>query len=510
MLVGAVCGGMATEPLVTSAARGAMDLGAHAEQGQPEKEKRSKPGAAAEADPRDRLQREFVEAWNARDMTTAEARLREWIALRPLEFVPVYNLASVLSVRGEGDEAAKVLEDAVMLGFSDRAVLERDPHLTAARRSARGRALLADWPGVLDRVIDARLAKVKAGAPKYETARDPAFRLAYASGFVPSSFETARQEIGRLVRWWEENVLPEGVKAVTTEGDDPDPWVLVLLPTPKDFQEWVAGRFARQGALSVVSGIYDHDRKELVSGDLGPSFRHEFLHVLHWRDNARMGQVHPIWVQEGLCSLVEDVKTDAEGRLTPLPSWRTNTIKRRASASKVSIEALLKLPREKFTGTQPLANYALARAVFLYLHDRGKLRAWYGAYRQGFEVDETGEKALVEALGKPMAEMEKDFRAWLRALPEVPDDSRPGAARLPMDMGLPAGDGVAIEAVGRGGGAGELIAGDVVLAIDGKPVRELQELARVLGEFKPGATVEVTYRRHKRVFATKVRLVGRE
>ncbi len=74
----------------------------------------------------------------------------------------------------------------------------------------------------------------------------------------------------------------------------------------------------------------------------------------------------------------------------PTPSWRTNSLKRRSSG--LSISSMIKMPREKFASATPLANYALARAAFLYLSDQSKLRAWYAAYCDGFAKDATGKE----------------------------------------------------------------------------------------------------------------------
>ena len=50
---------------------------------------------------------------------------------------------------------------------------------------------------------------------------------------------------------------------------------------------------------------------------------------------SRIGQGHPLWVQEGLCSLIEDIDVTAEQNtksgmeeIAPVASWRTNTAKR--------------------------------------------------------------------------------------------------------------------------------------------------------------------------------------
>ncbi|MGD9688183.1 MAG: hypothetical protein AB7K52_05600 [Phycisphaerales bacterium] len=384
-------------------------------------------------DPETRARRDAIEkqviaafAQSPPDLEQAETLLREWIDLRPGEFVPVYNLACVLALRGNVEPAEESLLRAVELGFTDRRTIERDPNLAALRSRPVYRDLLASWAKVLDRTIDVREEQCRKGLSRdYLFDRDPDLRLAFASGFAPASFTAARTEITRLARWWEQHVLPEGQPGVVTDGHDPDPWVMVILPTRQDFRSWAARNFARRsGAMSRIGGVYDHDKKELVAGDLGPSFKHEFMHVLHWRHNQRTGQVHPIWVQEGLCSLVEDYEVRGEGPdadLVPVPSWRTNSLKRRASSARVSIEAMLKMPREKFAGNAPLANYALARATFLYLSQLGKLRAWYGAYVLSFSDDPSGKSAFESTLGKPMAQIDKDFRIWLAKLPEAPD-----------------------------------------------------------------------------------------
>ncbi len=474
------------------------------------------PAAAQPLDPdtrqqRDRLQREFVEAFNGRDLAAAESSLRKWIELRPGEFTPVYNLACVQGLRGEAEEGAATLRRAVELGFMDLRVMERDGNLAPVRRTQAYRDLLAEWPELLDRVIDARLERTRKGLRGYTIEKDPELRLGYSVGFAPSSFAAAKEEIARLARWWSTEVLPDGVQAVE-RGDDgrpADPWVLVLLPSQSDFRSWADKNFARAGALSTIGGIYDHDRKELVAGDLGASFRHEFLHVLHWRHNARLDQVHAIWVQEGLCSLVEDVRVEPDGRLVPVPSWRTNSIKRRAQgSSKVSLDFLMKLSREKFSGDAPLANYALARAAFLFLYDRGRLRAWYASYCETFAQDPSGRAAFEAALGQPLAQTEKDFRAWLRKLPEVAEESRPGSATLPVAVISSAGDGLLVDSTLRSVRA--IMPRDVITAIDGKPVRDLNEYARILGEYKVGDEVEVTFRRRNATASVRLQLIARE
>jgi hypothetical protein len=162
-----------------------------------------------------------------------------------------------------------------------------------------------------------------------------------------------------------------------------------------------------------------------VACDVGATFRHEFMHIMHWRHMTRTSQQHAIWVQEGLCSLVEDVTDLPEGGLKPVGSWRTNSLKRRALSTKISIEALAKMTQAKFTSGAPLANYALARGVFLYLAEKGKLREWYAAYCDTCAKDITGLEALQKVFGKTMPQIEKDFRIWVAKLPEASEEGKP-------------------------------------------------------------------------------------
>ena len=99
-----------------------------------------------------------------------------------------------------------------------------------------------------------------------------------------------------------------------------NPVIISSLPTPQDF--------ARLVGAPGIGGYYERDRKRLVSQDIGPSLRHEFFHVLHWRRMDRTGQQHPYWVMEGFATLVEDIEADGSGGISVVPSWRTNIVRR--------------------------------------------------------------------------------------------------------------------------------------------------------------------------------------
>jgi hypothetical protein len=284
--------------------------------------------------------------------------------------------------------------------------------------------------------------------------------------------------------------------------------------------------------------------------DLGSSWRHEFWHILHWRDMDQRGQRHPMWVMEGLCSLVEDCDTGPNGEMIPRPSWRTNMIKRLGKSNRlIPWETIFASGQKGFMSERPLAYYGQARAMFLFLADQrttgilpvgsapgdkdapsvpaahgpGLLPAWYAAYTAGYKEDPTGKAAFESVFGKPLKDIERDFRKWVAKLPEVPDEVGRGPANLPVDVGIGGGEGPIVKidamadflqpnAAAKPLNTGGLKDKDIITAIDGKPIRDLNDLARVLGGYEAGAMVTLSYIREGRGGAkthgeTKVKLV---
>src|SRR5690606_1334215 len=117
-----------------------------------------------------------------------------------------------------------------------------------------------------------------------------------------------------------------------------------------------------------------------------------------------------------------------------------------------------KLDQGRFVGTRPLAFYGQSRSIFIWLFDQGKLKDWYAAYTAGFKEDPSGLKAFETVFEKPVKQVERDFKAWLRTLPIVEEDFAVGCAVLPF----------AVEQVGEGDG--RLVATSVTLErLDERP-----------------------------------------
>ncbi|MBL8760852.1 MAG: PDZ domain-containing protein [Phycisphaerae bacterium] len=461
------------------------------------------------------LTKRSFDAFDKRDWKAAEEALRALIPLDEQNFVPRYNLGCALASQGRAAEAMEAVVDAIEHGFVDRRHLVSDPFLESIRTDPGTREpferLVANWGEVLKRHRDANAAAAKKEFPSAKDAGlNEDLRLVYLSSFNPKSFDAARGEIDLIGRWAGEVLFREAAPDAASN----DSWAVVILPNRREFLRWAIATYG-QAAMNNGQGIggsYSHDDKRLVAQDLGSSFRHEFMHVLHWRDCTRRGQLHPIWVMEGLCSLVEDYDLDSAGKLVPATSWRSNTVKRLEKAGLLmSIEKLCALPRDRFMTGRPLAMYAQARTLFLYLSDQGKLEEWYAAFCETFKNDPTGVEAFERVFAKPIKQINLEYRAWVKALQAVPEEIPPGAASLGIEVDWGQGEGPIVAAMPdrlrKNGPKIDLRKGDIITAIDAKPVRDIAELVRVLSAYAPGQPVELTYRRGKLHGTTTITLV---
>ena len=453
-----------------------------------------------------------VEAFAAQNYAEAEARLRALLDDHPESFILHYNLACALSMQGDTDRALEHLMLAARFGFTDGPIMRRDPHLAAVRDTEGFRALDARWDDLLRAHADAEYQRLQQQfGPTYHYHRDDDRRLLYAVAYDRDIFEQARAEIDRTHAWFARAVEP------TVEHAEPgDAWISIILPSRPDFERWARQRFGPAGAGDFfdIGGEYHHDRKQLVAADLGPTLRHEYAHVLHWRHNTRLAQRHPVWIQEGLCSLPEDLEPDPQTALDrAVPNWRTNSTKRLASALALPpVRDFVRIPRDRFTSHRPLANYAIARTIMLFLEDRGQLRDFYRIYTETIEDDPTGYRALIEVSGLSAHEFDRAFRLWLRDLPEVPERVARGSASLGVEVEAGTGLGPVVVSILRPRAERRdfpLRTGDTITAINARPVRDLAELIRVLADYQPGDTVEITLRRGNQTETTRVQLVPR-
>lgn len=438
-----------------------------------------------------KLARQAAAAYASGEYDAAERALREQLAAQPDNTSVRYNLALCLGAAGKDADAAATLLEVIDGGFSNLARIEREPALRGAREDDRIAALRGDWPAVLNRQRDNVLALAREDFPgcKREVIDDD-LRIVILSSHSAQAVERTRRDLARVASWasW----LSAGGKA-----DVPDPWVVVVLPPKPEFRAWAARSFGAlaRGSFSQVGGSYDNARKRLVALDAGPTLRHEFVHILQFRAGERLGQEYPIWILEGIASLAEDMDPARDG-LSPAQSWRTNIARRSLKSGVLAGFAdLAAMNQTQFQQPRPLVNYAAARAFFLFLNSEGRLPAFWKDYASGgYEEDRTGVTSIERVLEMNARDVQTRFETWLRLLPDVNEEVPPGGASLGADVEAREGEGVVISAV-VGNKPNGLRRRDVLQEIDGRPIRDIGELIRVLGNYHPGTRVPVVVQR---------------
>lgn len=463
---------------------------------------------AAEPKPSE-LEQQGISAMRAGEYQQAEELFRSLIELRPESFVGHYNLAAAHSMQGETERAIASISNALALGFSDRMQLERDPDLANLRSSDFFAQLMEQWGALIEarRQSDIKLLKglIKRGL---EERTDKTNRLELLSAHDETATDQAHNEL-LMIADWAEVELFEGLRTFDLEDS---PWIVVVLPDRAGFMSWAVTIFGPgvQGSISSVGGAYEHQNRRLVAQDLGATLRHEFVHVLHWRDMNRLGQAHAAWVQEGLASLIEDYDMRGD-RPVPVPSWRTNIVKRQLEANRLpSIEELTRIEMNAFTAKRPLAQYAQARTLMLWLLDTRKLDVFYDHYCAHYSDDRTGYQSLLAATGLDEQQLDERYREWVGRLETVPETGGDLSATLGIEIENGSGDGVVVKALpGNARSRTGLRLGSVITHVNARPTRDLFELIRVLGDYGPGQTVTLHHRRGKLHTTSEVTLLGR-
>lgn len=484
----------ATQPLTSETEVGEQNTPVHAED-DPEKMR-----ALSDAS---------IKAFAKGDYQASAKALEQLIALDGNNFVHYYNLACVRSIENKPDQAMELVVQAIEHGFTDIHLLKNDPALVNIRNTDAYHNMIEHWSAILDRRIDGdieRAKKIYLGP--YTFTKDPAYRLAYACAYDQTTLAQVQAELARVHQWAMDHIFGE----VNTDNlvDPDDPWVLIVLPTKKDFMAWSIATYGGDAHQfnQAIGGHYDNDTKQLVTMDLGSTLRHEYMHVLHWRDNMRHDQRPPIWIQEGLCSLIEDYDLGPDGELIPVESWRTNQARFLAETGHLlPLDQLAKLPRRRFLSSRPLAWYAQSRVFFLFLYRQGKLRQWYTHYVEHYQDDPTGIASVEAVFDEDIGKVHKEYAAFCKQLPKVAEEVRPGMASLGIEIDATGtGEGLEISGYIPQGRAGDLKRGDIVTHIDSRPTRDYWELIRVLTSYEPGQIVRVTYHRGTLHNTTEIQL----
>lgn len=448
------------------------------------------------------LARRFAEAHEAIDLR---------IAAGDPDPLLRYNDACALAQLGRLAEAESRLMDALKAGFRDFDAMEEDPDLEPVRASRTYEAIMearerleAEPARSTDGEPDRRTAP---NAPRRRARPDPVAawrgrhgddyrydadesrRLAYATHLDEASHGRMKADLARLATHLERDYF----------GAPPNETILVAILRQKDAGDYLSGRDVR--------GMYQHESRRLVARDTGQSLQHEFVHVMHFAHMERLGQRHPIWIQEGLAALYEDYALHDDGRIEFHPNIRFNIARRQVvSGTAMPWKRLVGLSADEFM-RDPERNYPLARSIFEFLARERRLGDFYRALVATWPDDQDGSTALERAFGEPLARIEDRWKRWMTDRGAIDDRVERGDASLGV-AGDDAGNGVRIRSfvLRSAARAAGLRVGDVIVGVGDRPVRNREELVLAVAPLDAEVPVEVRYLRDGALRSVEVRL----
>ncbi len=406
----------------------------------------------------------------------AECRplLERVLEIDPHNNIAWYNLACVHSRAGRKEEAIESLNTAVGHGYSAFRHLQRDPDLEAIRKTSGYKKLVARK----DEIQRQRAAKIRDHLREqfgkgylYEIDHDR--KLVFATNVDRRTLVEMKQRLTAYAAAQWKGLFTNRFERYLT----------IVIPKSSDWK-W-DGR----------GGFYSRGPHVLYARTVGLTLVHEFTHALHAADQEAFGQLHPIWITEGLATLFESSRVVA-GRAAPQPNRRLNmlqSILRRRRT--IPFGEFVGYSHRKFM-TEAMTSYAQCRYMMMYLHGKGLLREWYDAYVDGYDGDRSGAAALEKVFGQKLGEIEADWKKWVMKLKAPVLRLPPRHAYIGIQL-RPGVDGVRVVRVVPGSGADKagLRADDVIIRIDGERTVDPERLLAIVYRHEVGDKVKVRYRR---------------
>ncbi len=411
----------------------------------------------------------------------------------PQDTVALYNSACAVTRLGYKQEAFKLLDLAVQFGFVNFEHLKSDSDLDPLREDPRYAELLASvekrYGEAAQHMEEWARETLGAGAI---VERDEALRLVMASNLDRETFERMKGTITAQMR----------MQIATIFDGPPNSYVLVLVPTPEKADQLI-------GSIRI-GGFYDHDTRRLVLRDIGPSLRHELTHALDHAQMDRLNQTHPMWIQEGVASMFEMYDIDEAGHYRVLDNTRLNIVLNlKRGAALTGWRDFFTQKDDEFNRVRARAKYAEARAIFQFLAEKGLFERWYRLYLTTCAEDRTGVLAFERLFDQSLDEIERDYRIWLGTkgkVPEVVRWSQPSMGVWIADQA--ANDGVQVLDVNPGGAAkaAGVRRGDVITAIDDRPMYAVEEVVAEILRRVDGEQITLRLRRGRTYRDVKLNL----
>ncbi len=184
----------------------------------------------------------------------------------------------------------------------------------------------------------------------------------------------------------------------------------MLLANHKTYVHW-ATRLFNDTDLPHFGYYRPGDRTLVMDISTGTgTLVHELTHALITYDFPKA----PTWFDEGLASLHEQCVV-GEDRITGKTNWRLEGLQEAVRSGRLRPLRDLVTKRD-FRGRLLGLNYAHARYFVMYMQERKVLRAFYAHFRGQTGGGGADVKAIEHVFGRPLAEVDKSFVAWVRTL----------------------------------------------------------------------------------------------
>ncbi len=445
------------------------------------------------------LHRRSLEQFDKKDYAGAKATCEEILKAAPDDPTALYNAACACARLGEKPRALDYLKKAVEAGFVDFQHIEQDDDLGSLRAEAAYKELFAKREAYVKQAsqrtverIAKQLAERGIDAKRYKTIFDPARNFVYVHAKDDAEIAELRRglEAYAEIQW-----------RTLFQNKPQQPLYIVLLTaadSPKLFRGGVGG-FYNPGTATLFCS--DMPVNKLLRADV---VTHEFTHALHFADMRARRQEHPLWLIEGLATLFET--SDRNGSITPRHNHRLEVAQQAARQGRLlQWTALMNLNPQQFM-TQAQLAYAQARYMLFYMHEKGLLKRFYDDYTAGenYARDRAAADSVQAVFGKPIEEVERDWRQWLlkQQAPPIPflgvGTKEDGGRLIVADVQA---DSPAAKAGIR--------PGDAITAIAGRAVDTQSELMETIGSRRVDEEVEIEIVRDGKPQKVKAKLARR-
>jgi hypothetical protein len=189
-----------------------------------------------------------------------------------------------------------------------------------------------------------------------------------------------------------------------------------LFPSAAPYEAYCKAKYGEK-CLSKYGFYRPDERRMVMNAGLGlGTLTHELVHPIVETDFPQA----PAWINEGIASLFEAPVIPRAGEIHGAKNWRhPRLLQAQASASErqvARLDALFGMSDDVFRDDTEDLHYAMARYVCQWLDERGKLWAFYQAWRDGADDDPTGVRAFAAVMGKPPSELNETWSKWVRSL----------------------------------------------------------------------------------------------